>query len=63
MLINGEPLQVPKRVVEDTPDAALLRWIRNGGKGYERAEFAVEVAKFTAAAYKSAEKGTPVRIW
>ena len=62
VLLNGEPLQVPKRVAEDTPDAALLRWIRNGGKGYERPDFAVEVAKFTEAAYKSAERGAPVRM-
>ena len=62
VLLNGEPLQVPKRVAEDTPDAALLRWIRNGGKGYERPDFAVEVAKFTEAAYKSAERGVPVRM-
>ena len=53
VLLNGEPLVVPKRVKEDTPDAAFLRWIRNGGKGYEQADFAVAVAKFTEAAYRS----------
>ena len=62
VLLDGEPLVVPKRVVEDTPDAAFLRWIRHGGKGYERAEFAVQVAKFSEAAYKSVEKGTPVKV-
>ncbi|MYI62929.1 MAG: Gfo/Idh/MocA family oxidoreductase, partial [Gemmatimonadetes bacterium] len=56
VLLNGEPLEVPKRVKEDTPDAAFLRWIRNGGKGYERADFAVAVAKFTEAAYRSVEQ-------
>ena len=56
VLLNGEPLEVPKRVKEDTPDAAFLRWIRNGGKGYERPDFAVAVAKFTEAAYRSLEQ-------
>ena len=56
VLLNGEPLAVPKRVKEDTPDAAFLRWIRNGGKGYERPNFAVAVAKFTEAAYRSLER-------
>ena len=56
MLLNGEPLVVPKRVKEDTPDAAFLRWIRNGGKGYEQPDFAVAVAKFTEAAYRSVEQ-------
>ena len=54
VLLNGEPLVVPKRMKEDTPDAAFLRWIRNGGKGYERPDFAVAVAKFTEAAYRVA---------
>jgi len=61
-LLDGEPLVLPKRITEDSPDAALLRWIRNGGKGYERAEFAVQVAKFTEAAYRSVERGKPVKV-
>ena len=52
----GSRWLVPKRVREDTPDAAFLRWIRNGGKGYERPDFAVAVAKFTEAAYRSVEQ-------
>jgi predicted dehydrogenase len=62
VLLNGEPLELPKRVVEDSPDAAFLRWIRNGAKGYEQAEFAVQVAKFTEAAYRSVERGKPVKV-
>ncbi len=62
VLLDGEPLVLPKRITEDSPDAALLRWIRNGGKGYERAEFAVQVAKFTEAAYRSVERGKPVKV-
>ncbi len=62
VLMNGEALQVPKRVVVDSPDAAWLRWMRNGGKGYERAEFAVQVAKFTEAAYRSVERGRSVKM-
>ena len=62
VLLNGEALEVPKRIVEDSPDAAFLRWIRNGGKGYEPAEFAVQVAKFTEAAYRAAQRGKPVKV-
>jgi predicted dehydrogenase len=61
VLLNGEPLEIPGSFKEDSPDAAFLRWVR-GGKGYEKAGFAVQVAKLTEAAYRSVERGRPVRV-
>lgn len=62
MLLNDEPVQLPKRIVSDTPDAALFRWMRNGLKGYETQDFALQVARLTDAAYRSAEKGEPAKV-
>lgn len=61
VLLNGEPLEVPDRTKEQSPDAAFLRWIR-GGKGYEEADFALQVARLTEAAYKSADLKRIVRV-
>ena len=61
-LLNGEPLSVPSRIRDDTPDAALLRWIRNGGKGYEPAAFALQVGRLSDAVYKAAKAGKSVRV-
>ncbi len=61
VLLNGAPLVVPKRIVEDTPDAAFLRWMR-GGKGYEEADFALQVSRLTEAAYKSLDQKRAVRV-
>ncbi len=60
--LNGAPLIVPARIKEDTPDASLLRWIRNGRKGYELPNFAVQVAKVSEAVYKSVEQKRLVRM-
>jgi predicted dehydrogenase len=57
VLLNGEPVKIPAKFKDTTPDAAFLRSIRTGGKGYEPPAFAVEVARLTEAAYKSARKG------
>ena len=35
---------------KETPDDTMLRWIRNGGRGYEPPEFALRVAKLSDAA-------------
>ncbi len=61
VLLNGEPLVVPKRIGEDSPDAAFLRWMR-GGKGYEEADFALQVSRLTEAAYKSLDQKRAVRV-
>lgn len=62
VLVNGEPMKIPARIKEDTPDAAFFRMIRNGGKGYEPPYFALAVAQVSEAAYKSAEQKRPVRV-
>ena len=59
---NGEPLSIPARIKEDTPDAALLRWIRNGGKGYEPPAYALQVARLSDAVYKAAKQKKSVNV-
>jgi len=60
--LNDEPLQIPRRIKEDSPDAAFFRWIRNGGRGYEPPYFALQVARVSEAAYRSLERKKPVRV-
>ena len=62
VLLNDEPLKVPARISEDTPDAAFLRMIRNGGKGYEPPQFALAVSQVSEAAYQSVEAGKAVEV-
>ena len=62
MLLNDEPVAPPKRIAPDTPDAALFRWARNGLRGYEAPHFAVQVARLTEAAYRSAAEGKPAAV-
>lgn len=62
VLLNDEPLKVPARIREDTPDAAFFRMIRNGGRGYELPHFALAVSQVSEAAYKSVAEGRPVRV-
>ena len=62
MLLNDKPVAPPKRIAPDTPDAALFRWARNGLKGYEAPDFAVQVARLTEAAYRSAAEGKPATV-
>ena len=62
VLLNDQALEIPPRIKEDNPDGALFRWIRNGGKGYERPWYALEVARLSEAAYKSAHLGKPVKV-
>tara|TARA_Y100001933_G_scaffold160067_1_gene158279 strand:- start:1700 stop:1933 length:234 start_codon:yes stop_codon:yes gene_type:complete len=50
VLLNIEPLDVPARIEERSPDAALFRLIRRG-KGYEEAYLALQVVHLTEAAY------------
>lgn len=62
VLLNDEPLKVPARIREDTPDAAFFRMIRNGGKGYEPPQFALAVSQVSEAAYQSVEMGKAVEV-
>ncbi len=62
MLLNDDQVTIPARFKETTPDAAFLKHIRTG-KGYEPPAYAVEVARLTEAAYKSARVGgKPVKL-
>lgn len=62
MLLNDEPVQVPKRIRPTTPDAAFLNGIRKGVDTVERADFTFQVALLTDAAYKSAAENKPISI-
>ena len=62
VLLNDEPLKIPARIKEDSPDAAFFRWIRNGGKGYEPPDFALQVARLSEAAYRSVREKRPVKV-
>jgi predicted dehydrogenase len=62
VLLNDEPLDIPRRIKEDTPDDAFFRMIRNGGQGYELPYFALAVAQVSEAAYVSVKKGRPVKV-
>ena len=43
VLLNGELLEVPARIKEESLDTSFLRWIPIE-KGYEEADFALQVA-------------------
>ena len=62
VLLNDEPLSIPGRIQEDTPDDAFFRMIRNGGKGYELPHFALAVSQVSEAAYQSITAGKPVQV-
>ena len=62
MLLNDEPVDLPKRIRPSTPDAAFFGWIRNGLRNYERQDFALQVSRLTEAAYRSAAENAPVEV-
>lgn len=62
MILNDEPVDLPQRIEPSTPDAAFFRWMRNGLRGYEPQDFALQVARLTEAAYRSAEEQRPVKV-
>ncbi len=62
VLLNDEPVTIPSRVKETSPDEAFYKWIRNGGKGYEPPDFALQVARLSEAAYRSVDQKRPVRV-
>ena len=62
VLLNGEPLKIPARIRDGSPDASFFRAIRSGGKGYEPPRFAIRVAQVSEAAYKSQKEKRPVRV-
>lgn len=62
LLLNDEPVQVPRRIRAKTPDAAFLDAIRKGVDSIEPASYAFQVAQLTDAAYKSAAENKPISI-
>jgi len=62
VLVNDEPMAVPARIRENTPDTTFFKWIRTNGKGYETPEFAFQVARLSEAAYKSVTQKKPVKM-
>ncbi len=62
VLLNDEPVQIPSRIKETSPDEAFFRWIRDGGKGYASPHFALQVARLSEAAYKSVKLKRPVKV-
>ncbi|HCR16045.1 MAG TPA: hypothetical protein DIU35_01060 [Candidatus Latescibacteria bacterium] len=62
VLVNNEPMQIPARIRETSPDKAFFKWIRSGGKGYETPDFALQVARVSEAAYKSVEARKSVKV-
>ncbi len=62
MLLNDEPVDIPKRIKPSTPDAAFFQWMRSGLAGYETQDFALQVSRLTEAAYRSADAGEPVQV-
>jgi predicted dehydrogenase len=61
LLLNDEPMQVPRSLTPDTPDAAFFRWIRCRD-GYEPPDYAIQVARFSEAVYESAVSGRRIRV-
>jgi len=62
VLLNDEPIKIPARIKDTTPDAELFRWMRTEGKGYGPPDFALQVARLSEAAYKSAERKRTVAV-
>ena len=54
VLLNGELLEVPARIKEESLDTSFLRWIPIE-KGYEEADFALQVARLAEAAYNGSK--------
>lgn len=62
MLHDDAEVTLPRRVAAATPDSAFFDAIRHDGEGHEPPTFALQVARLTEAAYRSARNGTPVDV-
>jgi len=62
VLLNDEPLEIPSRIKETTPDQAFFDLIRTDGKGYSPPDFALQVARLSEAAYRSASAKKAVKV-
>lgn len=62
VLLNDEPLKVPKSIKETTPDQAFFDWIRNGGEGYSPPDYALQVSRLSEAVYKAVAGKRTIRV-
>jgi predicted dehydrogenase len=62
LLLNNEPVAIPKRIKASSPGASFIAWIRNGGEGYAPPSVEVDTVRLTEAAYRSARDGKRVRL-
>lgn len=62
MLHNDAPVDLPETIASQTPDGAFFGHIRAGLAGYEPPTFALQVARLTEAAYRSAADNAPVGV-
>ena len=62
LLLNDEPVTVPRRIRASTPDAAFLTAMRKGLDSIDPPEYAFQVSQLTEAAYKSANENKPISI-
>ncbi|MGH7143660.1 MAG: Gfo/Idh/MocA family protein [Planctomycetota bacterium] len=61
--LNGQILEIPKNVPNDTPDVSFLNWINGKDlKSYEPPVYALQVARLSEAVYKSAKIGRTVKV-
>ncbi len=54
ILLNDEPLKIPARIKDSTPDAEFFRAIRSGNHDNASQHSALEVARLKVAAYRAA---------
>ena len=62
VLLNDKPLDIPPHIQEMTPDQAFFDLIRNDGVGYSPPDFALQVARLSEAAYRSASAKKAVKV-
>ena len=62
VLLNDKPIEIPPHIQETTPDQAFFDLIRNDGQGYSPPDFALQVARLSEAAYRSASAKKAVKV-
>ncbi|HTL52434.1 MAG TPA: Gfo/Idh/MocA family oxidoreductase [Planctomycetota bacterium] len=61
--LNGQILEIPKNVPNDTPDVSFLQWVIGKNlKAYEAPIYALQVARLSEAVYASAKKGKTIKV-
>ncbi len=62
VLHDDAPLEIPPEISDTTPDQAFFDLIRNDGRGYSPPDFALQVGRFSEAAYRSAAAKKAVKV-